>query len=170
MNVRCAELRDTEFDQRALRDVLGCFATGVAVITTMGDGGAPVGLTVNSFTSLSLDPPLVLWTIALKAPSLAAFRAHRGFAVNIMGADAKEETLNFARPSDDKFDGVAWRPGHAGFPVLDSAVAAIECRTETRFPGGDHEIILGRVLRLTKRGGRPLLFHRGRFAGIGETL
>ena len=170
MNARPHGLHGTEFDSLDYRDVLGCFATGVTVITTIGDQGAPVGLVVNSFNSVSIDPPLVLWSIALTAPSLGAFRTHPGFAVNIMSADAKEETLNFSRPSDDKFRDVAWQPGTEGVPLLKSAVATIECRTENRIPGGDHEIYLARVLGFARRGGDPLLFHRGQFARIGQNL
>lgn len=170
MNAHCLDMRSAGMDTRAFRDVLGCFATGVAVITTLGDNGAPVGLAVNSFSSVSLDPPLILWSISLAAPSLGAFRAYPGFAVNIMGAHAKQETLNFATPSENKFDGVEWTPGHDGVPLLGSAVAMIECRTEQRMPGGDHEIILGRVKDFARREGGPLLFHRGQFAEIGNLV
>lgn len=170
MNAHCVGMRIADRDTRAFRDVLGCFATGVAVITTLGDNGAPVGLAVNSFSSVSLDPPLILWSISLNAPSLGAFRTYPGFAVNIMGAEAKEETLNFARPSDNKFDGVEWMPGHDGVPLLKSAVAIIQCCRETRMSGGDHEIMLGRVKDFARREGGPLLFHRGQFAEIGSLV
>lgn len=164
---------DTELDQidtRLLRDVFGCFATGVTVVTSLGEDGRPVGLVVNSFSSVSLDPPQILWSIGLKSPSRQAFCSHDGFAVNIMGAHAKDETMRFCTPSDDKFAGVDWTPGHFGVPVLSSALATLECRTENRIISGDHEIFIGRVLRVDHQDVAPLLFHRGRFAEMGPAL
>lgn len=157
-------------DARQLRDVLGCFATGVTVVTTLGDGGAPVGLVVNSFSSVSLDPPQILWSIALSAPSRGAFARHPGFAVNVMGAEAKDETLGFARPSADKFAGVDWAPGVHGVPVLGAALATLECEVEQRIISGDHEIFIGRVVKIDARDGAPLIFHRGQFAELGQAL
>lgn len=158
------------FDSRALRDVLGCYATGVAVVTTVGDKGSLMGLVVNSFSSVSLDPPLILWSIGLSSPSLQAFQRHPGFAINIMGADDKEKTLQFAQPSDDKFKDIAWRPGRHGVPVLDKAIATLECEMHQRMECGDHEIIIGKVVQIDRSDGRPLLFHRGQFADIGTVL
>ncbi|WP_353475879.1 flavin reductase family protein (plasmid) [Salipiger sp. H15] len=167
---RHSAVLSTAFDARRLRDVLGCFATGVTVVTSRGEGGAPVGLVVNSFSSVSLEPPQILWSLALDAPSRPAFRAHPGFAVNIMGAASKEATLRFARPGGDKFRDVDWRPGVHGVPVLADALATLECETETRIESGDHEIYIGRVLRIDARDGDPLIFHRGQFAQLGGTL
>ncbi len=158
------------FDARSLRDVLGCFATGVTVVTTLDAAGKPVGLVANSFTAVSLDPPLILWSIGLGAPSRRAFQTHPGFAINIMGAASKEQTLQFARPSDDKFAGIEWRAGQHGVPVLQNAVATLECRTDQRILAGDHEILIGEVLQIDRKDGAPLLFHRGTFADIGEAL
>lgn len=160
----------TPLDARTLRDVFGCFATGVTVVTSRATNGAPVGLVVNSFSSVSLDPPLILWSIDLKSPSHAAFCAHPGFAVNIMGADAKDETMRFCKPLEDKFAGVDWYPGRHNVPVLENAVATLECQTEQRIHSGDHEIFIGRVLRVDQRDGAPLIFHRGQFAQIGQAL
>lgn len=158
------------FDSRALRNVLGRFATGVTVVTTLGEGGAPVGLVVNSFSAVSLDPPLILWSIVSKAPSRVAFQSHPGFAVNIMGAEAAAETMQFARPSDDKFAGIDWQPGHHGVPVLGQAIATLECELADRLECGDHEIMIGSVLRIAEKDGAPLLFHRGQLAEIGEAI
>lgn len=155
---------------RRLRDVLGCFATGVAVVTTLGDGGAPVGLVVNSFSSVSIEPPQILWSLALSAPSRGAFMTHPGFAVNIMPSEAKDLTMQFARPSDDKFGGIDWRPGCYGVPVLGAALATLECRTERRIESGDHEIFIGHVLQLDQTDGSPLIFHRGQFADLGQAI
>lgn len=160
----------TPCDIRDLRDVLGCFATGVTVVTTLGDDGAPLGLVVNSFSSVSLDPPLVLWSIGLESPSRPAFIRHPGFAINIMGADAKEKTMQFARPSENKFAGIDWEPGQHGVPVLADAIATLECETHKRIECGDHEILIGKVLQIDRNEGNPLLFHRGQFADIGAPL
>lgn len=161
---------EDHIDPRALRDVLGCFATGVCVVSSIGDNGAPVGMTINSFSSVSLDPPLILWSIGLKTPSRSAYQTHPGFAINIMGTDAKDLALNFARPSDDKFADVDWSPGHHGVPVLNDALAVLECSVEERIAAGDHEVFIGRVARMSRKDGAPLLFHRGSFAEIGAAL
>ncbi|MEQ9329131.1 MAG: flavin reductase family protein [Rhodospirillales bacterium] len=161
---------EINIDPVELRNVLGCFATGVAVVTTLGIDGGPVGMTVNSFSSVSLDPPQILWSLALKAPSRPAFRAHPGFAVNIMPAEAKEETLQFARPSEDKFRGIDWRPGLHGVPVLACAIATLECATDRIIESGDHEIYIGGVHSIGRTGGMPLIFHQGRFADLGQAL
>lgn len=159
-----------DFDARALRDVLGCFATGVTVVTTLAPDGAPVGMVVNSFSAVSLDPPLILWSIGLGSPSHQSFIEHPGFAINIMGEASKDQTMQFARPSDDKFAGVDWAAGKHDVPVLTDAVATLECATEQRIPAGDHEIFLGRVLRIKQSDGDPLLFHKGKLATIGALL
>lgn len=161
---------EPQIDPRMLRDVLGCFATGVCVVTSIGDQGLPVGMTINSFSSVSLDPPLVLWSIGLTTPSRSAYQNHPGFAINIMGAEAKDLSLHFARPSEDKFAGVDWTAGHEGVPVLQDALAVLECRVDQSIIAGDHEIFIGRVTRLSHKDGAPLLFHRGSFAEIGAAL
>jgi flavin reductase (DIM6/NTAB) family NADH-FMN oxidoreductase RutF len=167
----CAlDIRAPDVDPASLRQALGCFATGVAVITTLGDWDAPMGLTVNSFSSVSLDPPLILWSLSVQAPSVSAFQHHDGFAVNIMSVEAKDLVQRFARPSPDKFAGVTWTSGHLGVPLLDDVVATFECRTENRILKGDHEIYIGKVERYSRTDRNPLVFHRGRFATLGEPL
>ncbi len=153
---------------RHLRDVLGSFTTGVVVVTTLGEGGRPVGLTINSFNSVSLDPPLVLWSLALKAPSLVAFRAAKSFVINILGEHQEALGRRFATPSDNKFADVAFEAGITGSPVLADTAAHLECRVYARHPGGDHEIYLGEVVALQDRGHAPLVYHRGKFCRIGE--
>lgn len=159
-----------EIEPAAFREVLGHIPTGVTVVTTLGDSDAPVGLAANSFASVSLDPPLIVWSIGLQSPSLGAFRRHAFFAINIMCDQSKDLALNFARPSKDKFAGIGWRPGLGGIPVLNSAAAVIQCRTETRIPGGDHEIYLGHVLDFHKTDKSPLVFHKGKFATLGDRI
>jgi flavin reductase (DIM6/NTAB) family NADH-FMN oxidoreductase RutF len=170
MNAHSTTLVEPTIDPRALRDALGHFATGVCVITTIGDKDAAVGVTANSFSSVSLDPPLVAWNLSLEAPSLSAFRNHVAFAINILCEQSKDLALNFAQPSDDKFSGIDWHPGFGGVPLINAAAATIECQTQTQIPAGDHEIHLGRVVGFTHSGKRPLVFHRGQFASLGGLI
>lgn len=151
-------------DPFAYRDVMGAFPTGVTVMTVGIEGGFRLGVTASSFNTVSLDPPLILWSLALKAPSLAAFRAHDHFGVSVLAADQRDVALQFARPSPDKFAGVGTEAGaRTEVPLVKGALAQIECRVAARYPGGDHEIILGEVLALRRRDGTPLVFQRGAF-------
>lgn len=154
------------FDARDLRDVLGRFATGVTVITTLSETGVPLGLAVNSFASVSLDPAEILWSITSKAPSRPAFERHGAFAVNIMAQEDKEQTLRFAKPIDDKFEGVDWRPGWRDVPVLTNALATLECDVKDMVECGDHHIIIGSVRSIDSRDGDPLVFFRGGFTSL----
>lgn len=149
--------------RRRLRDMLGQFATGVAIITTVDDGGALLGVTCNSFTSVSLDPPLILWSIAKTSLSGPAFTEGKAFAVNVLEANQEDLALRFAKTGADKFSGVAWHGGLEGVPLLEGCVAYMECRVDARYPGGDHEIILGAVERYVNQALDPLLFHSGEF-------
>jgi 3-hydroxy-9,10-secoandrosta-1,3,5(10)-triene-9,17-dione monooxygenase reductase component len=160
----------TEIDPGTLRDALGTFATGVAIATTIGDGGVPVGLTISSFNSVSLDPALVLWSLAKSAPSIGAFRNHGHFAINILAENQHGVCMQFARPSEDKFSGIPFRPGHAGVPLIDGSAAHFECSTHARYPGGDHEIFVGEVLQLSSSDHAPLVFHRGQFKSVVERV
>lgn len=159
-----------DIDPRNLRDALGAFATGVAIATTIGDGGSPVGLTISSFNSVSLDPPLILWSLAKSAPSIEAFRTHGNFAINILAEDQHGICMQFARPSEDKFAGIRFRTGHAGVPLIEGSAAHFECRTHARHPGGDHEIFVGEVLQLSSSDHAPLVFHRGQFKSVVERV
>ena len=170
MNAHSATMVEPSNDPRALRDVLGQFATGVTVITTIGDEDAPVGLTANSFSSVSLDPPLVAWSLGLNAPSLSAFRNHPAFAINILCDQSKDLALNFARPAANKFAGIECNRGFANVPLLAAAAATIECQTETRIAAGDHEIFLGKVINFKSSDRRPLVFHNGQFATLGDLI
>jgi flavin reductase (DIM6/NTAB) family NADH-FMN oxidoreductase RutF len=144
------------------RKTLGCFATGVAVITTTTETGQPIGLTVNSFSSVSLEPPLVLWSLACKAWSLPVFQAARGFAVNILASDQEAVCRAFSRNVEDRFAGVDWTRGIDGLPLIEGAVATLQCQHWARYDGGDHEIFVGEVLDCSNADRDPLIFHRGR--------
>ncbi|MEY2633184.1 MAG: hypothetical protein RIR00_1838 [Pseudomonadota bacterium] len=148
-------------DSRAFRDVLGRFATGVTVVTCLGPDGQPLGLTVNSFNSVSLDPPLILWSLALSSPNLEAFSRCSHYAVNILAADQEALSNQFAGRSEDKFLNVRWQAGLGGVPLLDGCVASFEVFNENRIPGGDHQIFLGRVARCAQNPKRPPLLYFG---------
>lgn len=135
------------FDTRAFRRALGCFPTGVAVITTRDADGRPVGLTCNSFSSVSLEPPLVLWSLRQQSRLLPAFTAHSGFGVNLLAEDQGELSAHFANSAIvDKFAGVPYRAGLDGVPVLDDCVATFHCRQFTRHAAGDHVVFIGEVM------------------------
>jgi flavin reductase (DIM6/NTAB) family NADH-FMN oxidoreductase RutF len=149
---------------RALRSALGRYATGVAIVTTTDASGAPYGLTVNSFTSVSLDPPLVLWCLQRRAASLDAFRGSYGFAVHVLARDQRELAERFAQPAMDKFADVEWTPDERGRPILDGVVGRFDCRRHEILDGGDHVIVLGEIERYVTTPGAVLLFHDGGFA------
>lgn len=147
--------------RRPLRDVLGRYATGVTVVTTRWQAG-PAGLTVNSFTSLSLEPPLILWCLNRVSGSRAAFTAARHFAVNVLAADQYETALGFAGPGD-RFAGRAYRTGAHGLPVLERTVGTLICRRERIVPAGDHLVVIGEVLEYSAGPGAALLFVDGAY-------
>ena len=150
-------------DPRPLRQALGRFATGVTVVTTRGLDGRYEGLTANSFSAVSLDPPLILWSLRLAAPSLETFKAAGHFVVNVLARDQSALSRHFATPRHDKFAGIAFQPGIGGCPMLDDSLAIFECRTETTIQGGDHIIFIGRVTQAHHREGEPLIFAGGRY-------
>lgn len=151
-------------DTRALRGALGGFATGITVVTVCGASGEWVGLTVNSFNSVSLEPPLVLWSLSLASPNCEAVRQATHFAVNVLAADQEEVSQRFASKIADKFDGIACTVGDAGVPLLPGCCAWFECRTVARHPGGDHLILVGEVERFAAEPGRaPLLYFGGAY-------
>ncbi len=132
-------------DIRLLRDAFGCFMTGVTVVTTLAEDGTPIGFTANSFSSVSLDPPLLLVSVSNRSASLEHFTGGRGFAVNILSEGQKALSNTFARPSEDRFDGIDWAAGPYGAPVLAGASAWFDCSLERAIEAGDHTILLGRV-------------------------
>ena len=146
-----------------LRAVFGRFATGVAVMTTMDACARPVGVTANSFTSLSLDPPLVLWCLRLLSGSLRAFTSADFFAVNVLSVEQEQLARRFAAPIGDRFAAVSWHGHSQGPPVLSGAVATLVCRRVQEIHGGDHVIVIGRVEDFDMTSSPPLVFLDGHY-------
>lgn len=151
------------FNARELRHVLGSFVTGVTVITTVDTDGKPHGLTANSFSSVSLDPPLILWSQALTAPSHSVFNSCERFAVNILADEQVDVSNRFARGGADKFAGIAVQPGLGGVPLINGCAAHLECRKVHSYPGGDHVVFIGEVERIERHLRQPLVFGSGRY-------
>jgi 3-hydroxy-9,10-secoandrosta-1,3,5(10)-triene-9,17-dione monooxygenase reductase component len=151
-------------DVQEFRSALGSFATGVTVVTTATEDQMPVGVTASSFNSVSLDPPLVLWSLAKKSNSLGAFQESGHFAVHILSSAQEDLSNSFAKSGTDKFGDVNWQPGQLGSPTLSEYAAKFECRTMHQYEGGDHIIFVGEVVAFEKRDHAPLLFYRGRYA------
>jgi flavin reductase (DIM6/NTAB) family NADH-FMN oxidoreductase RutF len=148
-------------DPRDFRNALGTYATGVTIITAIGADGKPYGLTCNSFASVSLNPPLVLWSLGMYSSSLSVFQNANYFAVNILGASQQALANKFAKSSEDKFADVEWAPGLGDAPLLAECVANFQCRAASRYYGGDHVIFLGAVEAYSYNRNEPLLFARG---------
>jgi flavin reductase (DIM6/NTAB) family NADH-FMN oxidoreductase RutF len=153
-------------DPRDFRNALGTYATGVTIITAAGRDGKPYGLTCNSFASVSLNPPLVLWSLVLYSSSLSVFQNAGHFAVNVLGASQQDLANKFAKSSEDKFIGVEWTPGVGNAPLLKDSVASFQCRAVNRYYGGDHVIFLGAVEAYAYNRSEPLLFARGGYGSF----
>lgn len=152
------------FSLREFRAALGMFATGVTIVTARTATGDLVGLTANSFNSVSLAPPLVLWSLAQAAGSMPTLRTGSHYAINILAADQKALAERFSGKREGRWAGVAWREGVSGSPLLTGAAATFECFNRSRYEEGDHVIFVGEVERCTHRAGAaPLLFHGGKF-------
>ena len=155
-------------DARALRQVMGCFATGVTVITTLDQQGRPYGLTANAVTSLSLEPPLLLICVDRKAETFPHFFDSKVFVLNILAEDQEEISRRFATSGGDKFSGLVHRIGHLEPPILEGTLGHVECRIIETLEGGDHVVHIGRVEHAEAREGRPLLFFRGRYGRLAD--
>lgn len=157
-------------DARSFRNACGRFGTGVIIATCADPNGAPVGVTVNSFSSVSLDPPLVLFCIDHRAFSRTAFRDAQTFALNVLADDQQSLADRFARASADKFSGLDYTTGHGGAPVLPGALATFECDVEAQYPGGDHDILVGRVAAIDfgPDTAKPLLYFGGAYRALAE--
>lgn len=162
--VRPSQARPPNFSPTEFRGALGMFATGVTIVTARAENGAPIGLTANSFNSVSLSPPLVLWSLARSAGSFAAFSTGSHYAINILGADQQELAKQFATKGGDRFAGVPFVSGAGGAPLIQGAAATFECFNRSRYQEGDHIIFVGEVERCSHQvGASPLLFHGGKF-------
>jgi flavin reductase (DIM6/NTAB) family NADH-FMN oxidoreductase RutF len=151
-----------DFSTRDFRHALGQFATGVTIVTTADAQGHPVGLTVSSFNSVSLDPPLVLWSMAHRAGSLPIFQQCQHYAIHVLSAEQQVLAQRFATRGIDKFAGVDWQPNAHGVPVIVGAAAVFECDNRSRYDEGDHVIFVGQVARCSHaQGALPLLYHGG---------
>jgi flavin reductase (DIM6/NTAB) family NADH-FMN oxidoreductase RutF len=151
-----------------LRAALGQFATGVAIVTTRASDGRSVGLTVNSFASVSLEPPLVLWSLSKRSSSLEAFRVAPSVAIHVLSADQEALARRFASPSADRFAGLRRGIGPAGVPLLEGCVARFICSPYARYGAGDHVVFMLRVDRWERTGGSALVFYAGSFAAAGR--
>ncbi len=156
----------TALDPALFRHACARFATGVAIAATCDAAGLPHGLTVNSFTSVSLSPPLVLFCIDNRAAVLNVFRHARHFSINILHATQETLSNRFASRPDDRFAGVDWQRGPNGTPLLHDTVAALECATREFIPAGDHTIVLGEAVHAAVSGGEPLLYFASAYAGL----
>jgi flavin reductase (DIM6/NTAB) family NADH-FMN oxidoreductase RutF len=152
-------------DARALRHAFGAFATGVTIVTAMGRDG-PVGITANSFASVSLDPPLVLWSPAKASSRFPVFSTAERFAIHVLRRDQKAAGDGFAH-ARAAFAGLDWRRGPGGVPLIEGCLARFLCETAARHDAGDHMIIVGRVVAAATGPGEPLVFSRGRYGGFG---
>jgi flavin reductase (DIM6/NTAB) family NADH-FMN oxidoreductase RutF len=150
-------------DLRKFRSALGSFATGVTVITTRGLNGELIGNTASSFNSVSLDPPLVLWSLNRKATHIAAFEAAQGYAISVLGHGQAALALRFAQAHANRFEGVAYRVSAGNYPVIEDSVAWFECRHHAVHSAGDHRLFIGEVLACGFAAAPGLVFHQGRF-------
>ncbi|MEK0083256.1 flavin reductase family protein [Benzoatithermus flavus] len=154
-------------DPRALRACLGCFATGVTIVTALGARGQLLGVTANSFNAVSLDPPLVLFSLDRRAYSLWDFLSTGHFAVNVLAAEQADLSARFARAREDKWSGVSWSVWDHGCPILDGCHASFECSIAYTHAGGDHVIFVGQVRRMAMDPEKaPLLYYRGRYRSL----
>ncbi len=157
------------FDARTFRNALGCFPTGVTIVTTMAGDASPVGVTINSFCSVSLDPPLVLFCLDNKSTGLEAFKATRRFAINVLSQHQRELSIRFASRLDDKWKEVPYERWGDGAPILGGCLANFDCTVVEIREGGDHQIFVGRVERLhCGDPGDPLVYYRGTYARLCE--
>ncbi|MES3001815.1 MAG: flavin reductase [Pseudomonadota bacterium] len=152
----------TSVEGRALRDAFGSFATGVTIVTTSGPQG-DIGLTANSFSSVSLDPPMVLWSLAKTSTSADAFRSNAHFAVHILSADQEALSARFATKGIDRFGGLELDRGPGGVPMLPDCMARFTCKLAYQYEGGDHVIFVGEILDFRHSASKPLVFHGGRY-------
>lgn len=156
-----------DIDSRELRNALGCFTTGVCVISTVNAQGEPLGLTANSFASVSLDPPLVLWSLQNNSDVYDVFAKPRYYAINVLAKEQQDHSNRYAQKGDHLLAPEHFSSGKFGAPILRGALVSFECELHASHDGGDHLIIVGRVLDMQAREGEPLLFYCGGYRGLG---
>lgn len=161
---------DINFNAQAFRGALGNFATGVTIITAQTPNGEMVGVTASSFNSLSMDPPLILWSSKKDARSCAAFEAATHFSVNVLASDQIDMSNHFARQQDDKFEGVDWEKGLGGAPIFPNCAGRFQCENYDKVDGGDHWVFIGKVITFDDFGRPPLCFHRGSYSMLFNHL
>ena len=158
------ELNTRDIDSRELRNALGRFATGICIISTVTDSGRPLGLTANSFASVSLDPPLVLWSLQNNSDVFAEFSTPQFFAINVLAKEHHGHSGRYAKKGDHLLDPEHFTPGKFGAPIVHGALVSFECELHATHDGGDHLIIVGRVRDMQRReDGEPLLFYSGNY-------
>lgn len=168
MYIRLPRASSREFDRRQFRNALSQFATGVTIITTRLGDGSYLGLTASSFNSVSLEPPLVLWSLAGDARSLPAFTGNSHYVINILAGDQRALAERFAQRVDDRFEGVEFELSRTGQPILKGAAAWFECHNRSRYPEGDHVIFVGEVEQCASEPQSALVFHDGRFVATND--
>lgn len=151
-------------DKNFLRKSLGKFSTGVTIVTSIDGDGIPIGMTVNSFSSVSLDPALVLWCIDIKQPSYDAFMVAKGYAVNILSKDQSDLCYKFSSQNHDKFENVNWKKSENGFPLIENSLAWFDCKKWNYYSGGDHQILVGKVTSFNSSDLKPLTFWNGQIS------
>lgn len=161
-------IRNSDFSTEQFRKALGGFPTGVTVITAQDSNGQLVGLTVSSFNSVSLDPPLVLWSLNLRSRSIQAFRAVTHYGINVLAHDQEAIARQFSGPIESRFVGIAFDEGIGGSALLRGSVAQFECFNRSRYEEGDHLIFVGEVERCTYFDKSPLIYANGKFAGLTQ--
>ncbi len=145
------------------RRACGRFATGVTIASVLDSEGAPHGLTVSSFTSVSLEPPLILICLGHLVTAINSFRQCKYFGINVLSEDQEELSERFARKGEDRFNGLPWEPGQTGVPLIPGALAGIECEVRTRYSAGDHDILIGEMLHSRVADGEPLIYFGGQY-------
>ncbi len=158
----------TVLDSDIFRKTCARFATGIAVATVTGPDGLPYGLTVNSFTSVSAAPPLVLVCIDYRSAILTHFRASAWYGINVLAEDQRDVSVRFSQRIPDRFEGLNWKRGECGTPLLDGCLATMECSTVQVVEAGDHAIFIGEVIRATARDGNPLLYYGSQYCKVGQ--
>ena len=169
MSSESASRPKPKLSSEEFRRACGRFSTGVAIASVMDSQGAPHGLTVSSFTSVSLDPPLILICLGHEVTSIDIFREASHFAINILAEDQREISMRFARKGQDRFDGLKWRRGESGAPLLAGVLAEIECAVRGRVPAGDHDILIGEMSSGRVHRGEPLVHYASRYRRLAPT-